>query len=87
MVRLNETTGLIQSVSVDGEKLDLEQEILWYAAREPRMKNYTKNLMRKPSGFYIFRPNQTEPFPMRNKEGVPVSIYKGLGWFTKKYIL
>ena len=81
MVNLNATTGLIQSMSVDGEKLDLEQEILWYAAREPRMKNYTRNMMRRPSGFYIFRPNQTEPFLMRKREGLPFSIYKGFNFY------
>ena len=77
MVRLNETTGLIQSISLDGGKLDVEQEILWYAAREPQLKNYTKSAMRRGSGLYIFRPNQTSPFPARKQGGVSILIYKG----------
>lgn len=77
-VRLNETTGLIQSISLDGEKLDLQQEILWYAAREPQLKNYTKSAIRRGSGLYLFRPNQTNPFPARKNEGVSILIYKGL---------
>ena len=77
MVRLNDTTGLIQSISVDNEMLELEQEILCYAAREPQMKKYTGKFLRRPSGLYILRPNHTNPFPLRKQEGVSVSIYKG----------
>lgn len=78
-VRLNEKTGLIKSISVDGNERDLEQEILWYAAREPQVKNYTRNLARRPSGLYVFRPNHTDAFPIRKQEGVSISIYKGFG--------
>ena len=72
---MNETTGLIQSIYTDGEIVELEQEFLWYAARESVLKSWQ---WRKPSGAYIFRPNQTNPFPVRLNEGVSVSIYKGL---------
>ena len=77
MVQLNQKTGLIQSVSVDDQKLELEQEILWYAAREPQYydSGYLKN---RGSGIYMFGSNQTNPFPMRNPQGIFVSIYKGL---------
>lgn len=77
VIELNEKTGLIQAIHTDGKQLELEQEFLWYAAREPIEKKYTSFLWRKPSGAYIFRPNQTDPFPCRLKEGVSISIYKG----------
>jgi len=66
---------LIQSIYTDGKKVELEQEFLWYAARESVLKSWQ---WRKPSGAYIFRPNQTNPFPVKLNEGVSVSIYKGL---------
>lgn len=60
-----------------GIKTELEQELLWYAAREPLIKNYTKVFTRRASGAYIFRPNQTTPFPLRKPEGLLFSVYKG----------
>jgi len=76
MVKLNETTGLIESISVDGQKLELEQEILWYAAREPQDKNRWTGLN---SAIYMLRTKQTNPFSMlKPGEGVPVSIFKGI---------
>ena len=66
-------------MSINGEKIELEQEILWYAARAPEKKKYRKLMWRRASGIYVFRPNGTNPLPIRNHEGVAVSIYKGLG--------
>ncbi len=77
-VQLNQKTGLIESITVDGNMIDLEQEILWYDARGPQMKNYSSFLMRRASGIHHFRSNHTEPFHLRSMEGLSVSIYKGL---------
>lgn len=77
IVHLNETTGLIQSISTDGEKIELEQEFFWYASRKPLWKAFIRNHTRLGSGAYVFRPNQTNPFPIRATERVSVSIYKG----------
>ena len=57
---------------------------MWYAASKPgtiqRSKGSglkSKRSQAKPSGAYLFRPNQTDPFPLTKSEGVTVSIYKG----------
>ena len=74
MVQLNEKTGLIESISVDDEKLELEQEILWYSAKEPQDKNAWTGVN---SAIYKLRTNQTNPFPVRKEERITVSIFKG----------
>jgi len=73
-VQLNKTTGFIESVCVDDQKLELEQEIAWYAAREPEDKNAWTGLN---SAIYMLRTNQTNPFPTQKLEGISVLIYKG----------
>ena len=74
MVQLNDKTGLIESISVDNETLELEQEILWYPAKEPQDKNAWTGVN---SAIYKLRTNQTNPFPMQKEEGISVSIFKG----------
>ena len=81
---MDENTGLIRSVMIDGNSIDLKQEFLWYASKKPGMIQRSngsglKSNSRpsKSSGAYLFRPNQTDPFPLTKSEVVTVSIYKG----------
>ncbi len=75
MVELHKTTGLIESISVDGQKLELEQEIVWYAAKEPRDRNVWTGVN---SALYMLQTNQTNPFPIpRQNEEIYVKIFKG----------
>lgn len=84
---MDDDTGLIRSVMIDGEQIDLKQEFLWYAGKNPgkikRSKGSRglKNRINKgrPSGAYLFRPNQTDPFPLTKSDtGVTNTIYKGI---------
>ena len=73
---MDEDTGLIRSVSIDGEQIDLKQELLWYAGRKP--EQISRISQTTPSGAYLFRPNQTDPFPLvKSKAGVFITIHKG----------
>ncbi len=77
---MDEETGLIRSISIDGEVVEVSQELLWYAGRTPGPLLHHKKKIRtskKASGAYLFRPNQTDPFPVRKLEGVSTSIFKG----------
>jgi len=74
VVQLNEKTGLIESISVDDDKLEVEQEILWYPAKEPQDKNAWTGVN---SAIYKLRTNQTNPFPVPKEERISVSIFKG----------
>lgn len=83
MAQINEKTGLIESISVDNEKLELKQELLWYAARGPRsIDNKTAS---QGSGHYFFRSNETKAFTMNKQKIISVSIYKGFA--VVKFIL
>ena len=77
-VNLNEITGLIQSISVDDQKLELEQEMVWYAARAPQDRNVWTGVN---SAIYKLRTNQTNPFPIPRQKKISISIYKGLFLF------
>jgi len=65
---LNETTGLIRSVLIGGEEIELKQELMWYAGKRPGFN----------TGAYLFRPNQTNPFPLVKSEGATTPIHKGI---------
>jgi len=70
---------LIQSVSIDGEETELKQEFFWYAGNNRGNMRPPNNEegSAKASGAYLFRPNQSDPFPVRSNEEVATTIYKG----------
>ncbi len=74
MVQLNEKTGFVKSISVDGYKLELEQEFLWYAARTPQDGDIFTGLN---SAMYKLRTHKPYPFPIQTQDGIAVLIFKG----------
>lgn len=80
MVQLNEKTRLIESISVDGEKLELKQEFVWYAASAPQDQNMLTGLN---SAIYKLRTNQTDPFPIQVQKEIAISIFKGFSLVYK----
>ena len=74
-VQLNRKTGLIESISVDDYKLELEQEFLWYAAETPFDGNIFTGLN---SAMYKLRTVTPYPRPIRMQNNkIAVSIFKG----------
>jgi len=74
-VQLNQKTGLIESISVDDYKLELEQEFLWYAAKTPFDGNIFTGLN---SAMYKLRTLTPYPRPIQMPNNkIAVSIFKG----------
>ncbi|XP_046648826.1 lysosomal alpha-mannosidase-like isoform X2 [Daphnia pulicaria] len=74
-VRVDGTTGLLSSVTVNGEEYFVQQEFLWY----PGYNGDNESADRRSSGAYIFRPNGTDAFPMRRTmtAAIITAVYTG----------
>nr|CAH0110923.1 unnamed protein product [Daphnia galeata] len=74
-VRVDGTTGLLSSVTVNGEEYFVQQEFLWY----PGYNGDNESADRRSSGAYIFRPNGTDAFPMRKTMAAAIitAVYTG----------
>lgn len=72
IVRVDGTTGLISSVKVNGKVYFVQQEFLWY----PAYQGDNESSDRRSSGAYIFRPNGTDTYPMR--ESIDAAIVKAV---------
>ncbi|XP_032794592.1 lysosomal alpha-mannosidase [Daphnia magna] len=74
-VRVDGTTGLLSSVTVNGEEFFVQQEFLWY----PGYNGDNESADRRSSGAYIFRPNGTDAFPMRHTMAAAIitAVYTG----------
>ncbi|KAF5279397.1 hypothetical protein FQA39_LY05507 [Lamprigera yunnana] len=70
-VRINEETGLISEIYMNGRKIPLQQNFFFYPGAVGN-NEISKN---RSSGAYIFRPNGTTAFTVTNK--VTNQIYKG----------
>nr|CAD7417918.1 unnamed protein product [Timema poppensis] len=70
-VRINSTSGLVSSISVNGTELPLQQSLLYYSGYfgDDKVPANTS------SGAYVFRPNSSEPVTIT--ENVAVRVLKG----------
>jgi lysosomal alpha-mannosidase len=84
-VRVDGTTGLLSSVTVNGEEYFVQQEFLWY----PGYNGDNESADRRSSGAYIFRPNGTDAFPMRRTmtAAIITAVYTGIHIRIQNWIL
>ena len=74
-VRVDGTTGLLSEITVKGRVNYVQQEFLWY----PAFNGDNEFAERRSSGAYIFRPNGTDAFPLRQTMAAAIvtAIYTG----------
>lgn len=72
-VTFSRSTGHVIGVGDGEESMPLDQQFLWYNASDGHNKNSTQT-----SGAYIFRPNNTNVFPVNDEHnGASVKVLKG----------
>ncbi|XP_057366002.1 lysosomal alpha-mannosidase-like [Daphnia carinata] len=71
-VEIDDVTGLIKSVTVNGKTTPLKQEFLWYASKSGDNSQAEK----RASGAYIFRPEGNDPSAIPSI-GVKTTTYLG----------
>ena len=72
-VEIDDATGLIKAVTVNGKTTPLKQEFLWYASKNGDNSQADK----RASGAYIFRPDVNAPNPIPNT-GITTTQYSGI---------
>ena len=83
-VRVDGTTGMLSEVTVNRKVHYVQQEFLWY----PGYSGDNESAERRSSGAYIFRPNGTDAFPIRQTTAAAIvsAVYTGMQFkFTVPY--
>lgn len=68
-----DVNGLIESVTVDGQRVALSQNLMWYHAMEKGSSGVYFN--DRPSGAYVFRPKGTNAMPI--SEAASLTVHTG----------
>jgi lysosomal alpha-mannosidase len=72
-VEIDDVSGLIKSVTINGKTTELKQEFLWY----PSKSGDNSAADKRASGAYIFRPDSDDAFAIPSS-GIKTTTYSGI---------